>query len=40
MSTARTCRRILLAANLGLNLNAGQKDGKHSMLFVTIGNGF
>jgi len=29
-----------LAANLGLSLNAGQKGGKHSMVFVSIGNGF
>jgi len=29
-----------LGANVGLSLNAGQKGGKHSMLFVSIGNGF
>jgi len=29
-----------LAANAGLSLNAGQKGGKHSMVFISIGNGF
>jgi len=29
-----------LGANLGLSFNAGQKGGKHHMVFVSIGNGF
>jgi len=29
-----------LAANLGISHNAGQKGGKHSMVFLSIGNGF
>jgi len=29
-----------LGANAGLSLNAGQKGGKHSMLFISVGNGF
>jgi len=29
-----------LGANLGLSVNAGQKGGKHSMLFVSVGSGF
>jgi len=29
-----------VGANLGVSVNAGQKGGKHSMVFVSIGNGF
>jgi len=29
-----------LAANLGVSLNAAQKGGKHSMVFLSISSGF